>query len=170
MHVALQQGVAREQVIDDRAQRKPKPDAIRKDLLPGGDRLVLQERNVSWWLLLEHTGDDIFQRFSALPEPSNIWQVLPRRHIWSLSLLVVVTDVNLPTVHVVLLRFAVHHLILIPLFWALTALEIRSSWSTRAIRHGKLGTGLGEASDGVYPYEMIDNEGPCRFFTGRNGM
>jgi hypothetical protein len=151
MQVALQQGVAREQVIDNRVQRKPKPDAIRKDLLPWGDGLVLQGRTVSWWLLLEHTGDDTFQRFSALPEPSSIWQVLPRRHIWSLSLLVLFIDVNLPTVHVVLPRFAGHHLILIPLFWALTVLEIRSSWSTRAIRHGKLGTGLGEASDGVYP-------------------
>jgi hypothetical protein len=155
--VALHRGVAREQVIDNRAQRKPKPDAIRKDLLPGGDRLVLRERHVSR-RLLEHTGDDIFQRFGALPESSSIWQVLLRRHLWSLTFVLVIdvfrssrARANLPTVHVVLLPFAGHHLILIPLLWALTALEVWSAWSTGAIRHGKLGTGLGEAGDSVYP-------------------
>lgn len=165
--MALHRRVAREQVIDNRAQRKPKPDAIRKDLLPGGDRLVLRERNVSR-RLLEHAGDDIFQRFGTLPESSSIWQVLPRRHLWSLTLVLVIdvfqssrARTNLPTVNVILLPFAGHHLVLIPLLWALTSLEVRSSWSTCAIRHGKLGTGLGEASDGVYPYEMIDDERPC---------
>jgi hypothetical protein len=157
MQVALHRDVACEQVIDNRAQRKPKPDAIRKDLLPGGDRLVLRERNVSRWLL-EHTGDDIFQRFGTLPESSSIWQVLPRCHLWSLTLVLVIdvfrssrARANLPTVHVVLLPFAGHHVVLIPLLWALTALEVRSSWSTRAIRHGKLGADLSESGDGVYP-------------------
>jgi hypothetical protein len=69
--------------------------------------------------------------------------------------------VNLPTVHVILLPFAGHHVGLIPLLWALTELEVWSSLSTRAIRHGELGTGLGESSDGMYPYEMIDDERPC---------
>jgi hypothetical protein len=69
---------AREHVIDNRSQRKPKPNAIRKDMVRG-KRLVLWQRNISR-RLLEHTGDDIFQRFGALPKSSSKWQILPRGH------------------------------------------------------------------------------------------
>jgi hypothetical protein len=120
-------------------------------------RLVIRERNISR-RLLDHTGDDTFQRSGALPDSSSKRQVLPRGRLWCF-LTVLVIDVirsSRPraerlTVRVVLLLFAGHLLVLVPLFWSLAARVVRCSWSACAVRHGKLGTGLGKAGAGVHP-------------------
>jgi hypothetical protein len=127
-----------------------------------GDRFILlRERNISR-RLLDHTGDDLFQRFGAHPKSSSKRQVLPSGRLLFLSVLVIdvirssraAARAKRPTVHVVVLFLFAGHLlllVLVPLFWSLAARVVRCSWSACAIRHGELGAGLGKAGEGVHP-------------------
>jgi hypothetical protein len=118
------------------------------------NRLDLWERNDSR-RLLKHTGDDIFQRFGALSKASSKRQILLRNHPFFVLVIDIVRSsrarARRTTIQIVLLSFAVHHLILVPLFWSLAVRVVRCSWPACGIRHGKLRTSLGKASEGVRP-------------------
>lgn len=156
-----------------------------------GDRFVLREWDVSW-RLLEHTGDDLFQRLGALPQPQRKRQVLPRDpSSLTPSFFSFVTmdsaqpsssplrgaSAERPIVYVVvvvvvflLLNVARHFLILLPLFRPLAVRIVGCAWPACAVCHAELGAGLGKAGAGVHPEEVIDDEGPRGFFAGRDGV